>query len=227
MRACLDELPACKALITRFRADAHGLLACQKLVKIKGLSHDSRAQCEPLIATMPSAALRQEFRASLDFELKTATTLGLDHVGVPISSDAIESLFGVAKLWGVGETQDANRIALRLPALCGVPTREEAEQVLDVSVARQQVFTGQVISLTTQRREVLGHPERLESLSLEQATPHVELIPSPKNRSNYQEIISISSGYEECYGPPSRGLGGLHFLENAGPPGRRETALTF
>jgi hypothetical protein len=226
LRACLDELPACKALIKRFRADASGLLACQKILKTTGLSHDSRAQCEPLIDTMPSAALRQEFRAYLDYELETATTLGLDHIGLPISSDAIESLFGVAKCHGVGETQDAARIALRLPALCGLPTREEAKQVLDVSVARQQELTGQVISLTKQRREVLGHPERLESLSLDQAPPHVALIPSPKNRSNYQEIIHISNGYEECHGPPLRLPGGLHFRENAGLPGRTETALT-
>jgi len=226
LRACLDQLPACKALIKRFRTDAHGLLECQKILKTKGLSHDSRRQCEPLIETMPSSALRQEFRAYLDFELETATTLGLDHVGLPISSDAIESLFGVAKLRGVGETRDAARIALRLPAFCGVPTRQEAKQVLDVSVARQQELTAQFTSLTKQRREVLGHPERLESLSREQATPHVELIPSPENRSNYQEIINISNGYEECYGPPLKRPGGLHFLENAGPPGRRETALT-
>jgi hypothetical protein len=226
LRACLDQLPACKALITQFRTDAHGLLECQKILKCKGLSHDTRAQCEPLIATMPSCALRQEFRAYLDFELETATTLGLDHVGLPISSDAIESLFGVAKHHGVGETQDAHRIALRLPAFCGVPTREEAEQVLRVSVAKQQELTAQFTSLSKQRREVLGHPERLESLSREQATPHVELIPRPKNRSNYQEIIDISNSYEECYGPPLQSPGRLHFLENAGPPSRRETALT-
>ena len=226
LRACLDQLPACKALIKRFRADALGLLECQKIIKLKGLSHDTRAQCAPLIDTMPSSALRQEFRAYLDFELETATTLGLDHIGLPISSDAIESLFGVAKRHGVGETPDANRMALRLPALCGVPTREEAQQVLEVSVARQQEVTGQVISLTKQRREVLGHPERLESLSLDQATPHVELIPSAKSRSNHQEIIYISNGYKECHGPPLRSQGGLHFLENAGSPGRRETALT-
>jgi hypothetical protein len=226
LRACLEQLPACKALIKRFRADALGLLACQKLLKNKGLSHDTRAQCAPLIETMPSSALRQEFRAYLDFELKTATTLGLDHVGLPISSDAIESLFGVAKLRGVGETQDANRIALRLPALCGVPTREEAKQVLDVNVARQQAFTGQVISLTKQRREVLAHPERLESLSLTQDTPHVELIASPKKRSNHQNIIQISTSYEELYGPQLRSPAGRRRLENVAPPGRRETALT-
>ena len=129
---------------------------------------------------MPTAAMRLEFRAYLEYQLETARTLGLDQVGLPISSDTIESLFGVAKRHGVGETQDAARIALRLPAFCGVPTREEAEQVLEVSVARQHEFTAALTSLTKQRREVLGHPERLESLSLKPHQPHVELIPSPK-----------------------------------------------
>jgi hypothetical protein len=226
LRACLDQLPACKALIKRFRADAAGLLACQKVLKMQGLSHDTRAQCEPLIDTMPSCALRQEFRAYLDFELETATTLGLDHIGVPISSDAIESLFGVAKQHGVGETQDAARIALRLPALCGIPTREEAEQVLAVSVARQQAFTGQVISLTKQRREVLANPGRLESLSLTQGSPPVELIARPKNRSNHHNIVRISNSYEQRSGPQWASPSGRRRLENAAPPGRRETALT-
>jgi hypothetical protein len=226
LRACLDQLPACKALIKRFRSDTSGLLECQKILKTQGLSHHTLAQCEPLMEAMPSAALRQGFRAYLKFELETAKTLGLDYIGLPISSDAIESLFGVAKQHGVGETQDAARIALRLPALCGLPTREEAEQVLDVSVARQQEVTGQVISLTQQRREVLGHPERLESLSLTHGTPHVELIASPKNRSNHHNIVPISTSYGELYGPQLRRSAGHRLLENAASPGRRETALT-
>jgi hypothetical protein len=218
-------LPACKALITRFRGDAQGLLACQKILKSQGLSHDSRAQCEPLIDTMPSSALRREFRASLDFELTTATTLGLDHLGVPISSDAIASLFGVSKHHGVGETQDAARIALRLPALCGVPTREEAEQVLDVSVARQHECTAQIISLTKQRREVLAHPERLESLSLTQGTPPVELLSSPKNRSNDQNIIQISKSCEQRSGPQLTIPARSRRLEKAVSPDSPEAAL--
>lgn len=226
LRGCLEQLPACKALIQRFRADALGLLECQKILQTKGLSHHTRAQCDPLIDPMPSSALRQEFRASLDFELETATTLGLDRIGVPISSDAIASLFGVAKRHGVGETPDAHRMALRLPALCGVPTREEAERVLDVSVARQREVTGQVISLTQQRREVLGHPERLESLSLDQAIPPVELIPSPKNRANYQKIVNISTGCENPHGPQLACLDAPILIENAAPPDMRETVLT-
>ena len=115
---------------------------------------------------MPSAALRRACRAELAVQLDTAKTLGLEHVGLPMSSDSIASLFGVAKHHGVGQTPDAARMALRLPALCGVPTREEAEQVLTVRVARPQEITAQFISLTKQRREVLCHPERLESLGM-------------------------------------------------------------
>jgi len=227
LRACLDELPACKALIKRFRGDAQGLLACQKMLKTQGLCHDTLAQCEPLIATMPTAAVRQEFRAYLEVQLDTAKTLGLDHVGLPISSDTIESLFGVAKHHGVGQTQDAARIALRLPALCGAPTREEAEQVLAVSVARQQECTAQFTSLTQQRREVLGHPERLAGLGRTQGPPHVELLPGPKKRSNCQEILTISTRCENPCGPQLACLDDALLIENAAPPGMRETALAL
>ena len=196
------------------------------MLKTTGRSHDTRAQCAPLIATMPSSALRQACRASLDCERQTATTLGRDHLGVPISAEAIASLCGMATSRGVGETQDAARIALRLPAFCGVPTRAEAEHVLKVRVATHQERTAPCPSLTTQRREVLGHPERLERLSLEQALPHVARLPRSKNRSNDQEIINISNSYEECPGPPLPSPAGRHFLDNAGPPGIKETALT-
>ena len=226
LRACLDALPSCKALIERFREDAIPLLACQKLLKTQGLSHDTLAQCAPLIDTIPSQAVRREFAGYLPYQLETAKTLGLDQVGLPLSSDAIASLFGVAKHHGVGETQDAARIALRLPAFCGLPTREEAEQVLDVSVARQQEVTGPIISLTKQRREVLGHPERLERLSITQGLPRVELIASSKNRSNHQNIVNLSNSYEELYGPQLRNSTGHRLLANAASPGRRETALT-
>ena len=66
-----------------------------------------------------SVTLRLEFEGDLEHQLATAKTFGLDHVGLPISSDAIASLFGAAKRHGVAQTPDAARIALRLPALCG------------------------------------------------------------------------------------------------------------
>ena len=227
LRAALGELPECKALIKRFQDDASALLACQKILKTQGLSPATLAQCKPLIENMPTLALRREFTAYLEYELLGATTLGLDPVGLPISSDSIESLFGVAKRHGVGETQDADRIALRLPAFCGLPTREEAEQVLEVSVARQQAFTTTFTSLTKQRREVLSHPERLESLGENQHQGHVELLPSPKTWSN-DEVSACMKRIDGKYdGPQFEVPDEPLVIEHTAPPRIEKSAVTF
>jgi hypothetical protein len=67
-------LPDCKALIKRFQGDAGGLLACQKILKTRGLGRATVAECEALIAAMPTAAIRQECRAYLHYQLETAKT---------------------------------------------------------------------------------------------------------------------------------------------------------
>ena len=146
---------------------------------------------------------------------------------MPISSDTIESLFGVAKRHGVGETQDADRIALRLPAFCGIPSREEAKQVLEVSVARQQAFTATFTSLTKQRREILTHPERLESLGEHQYAGHVELLPSPEKRSNDEVNISIKRIYEKYDRPQCAVPDEPLAIEYTGPPRIEKIAATF
>ena len=120
-----------QAFIHRFRDDVRPLLACQQILKSRGLSHATILSCEPLLDTIPSAAVRSEFRGYLNAQLETAAQLGLADVGLPISSDPIESLFGLAKQHGSGEIKDAQRIAMRLPALCGTPTQTEAQQVLE------------------------------------------------------------------------------------------------
>ena len=226
LRDALDGLPDCKALIKRFQGDAGGLLACQAMLKTRGLGKATVAECEARIDAMPTAAIRQEFRAYLHYQLETAKALGLDQVGLPISSDTIESLFGVGKRHGVGEISDATRIALRLPALCGTPTREEAEQVLGVSVARQHEFTEAMTSLTQQRREVLSHAAGLESLRREPHSPHWELIPSPKKREINEVSIHIKTIYENNDGTPLVPQDESMIIENTGPPVCERIALT-
>jgi hypothetical protein len=200
LRACLDKLPSCRAFIKRFRDDASLMLKCQNILKTKGLSHDTLAQCKPLIEAIPTVAVRRKFNTYLETQMETAKILGLDIIGMPISSDQIESLFAYAKQHGVGEIKDADRIAIRLPTLCGIPTRAEAEQVLGISVAQQNELTGCFTSLIKQRRQVLPNPDRLESLGADQTKPHVELIPSAKNRSKNQEIVNLSIAYQEPHG---------------------------
>jgi hypothetical protein len=225
-RACLEQWPACQARITRWRTEAAGRRAGQQLRTTPGRSHDTLAPGKPRIDAMPSAAFRLEWHASLAFPPATATTRGLAHVGLPSSSDTLASLCGVAKHPGGGETKDAARLALRLPALGGLPTREEAEPVLAGGVARPQACTDPCRSWTTQRREVLGHPERLDSLSRTPGPPQVARLPRPKNRSNPQEIVWISTSYAALSGPQCRSPAGRRLLENAAPLGRRKTALT-
>jgi hypothetical protein len=226
LRGALGGLPQCKALIKRFQGDAGALLACQEILKTRGLGTATVAQCEGLMDAMPTAAIRQEFRAYLGHQLGTATALGLAQVGVPISSDSIESLFGVGKRHGVGETPDAARIALRLPAFCGTPTRQEAEQVLGVSVVRQHEFTAAFTSLTQQRREVFAHPQSLESVPRHPARPYVELLPSPKTRVTSEGSVDIKMIYGNNNGtqpiPPEESV----VIENTGPSHVKQTALS-
>lgn len=197
LRASLDSLPEHRAFIERFRKDAAALLACQKILKNKGLSHDTVAQCQPVIQQMATADIRREFNNYLQNQLHTAVQLGLDKTGMPVTSDQIESLFGVAKQHGVGAIKDADRIALRLPAFCGVPTRAEAEQVLQISVAEQNELTRHFSSLIKLRRQVLPHPERLEMLENAQHDTHIELIPGIRNRSNPENLIDIAGSYDD------------------------------
>jgi hypothetical protein len=201
LRTCLDELPACRTLICQFRDDAVALLACQQMLKTRGLSHDTLTQCEPLLDTMASVRVRQEFARYLHHQLETATRLGLDDVGLPISADPIESLFGLTKQHGVGPVKDANRMALRIPALCGLPTPEEAQQVLEITVAQQQALTDGVASLTKQRRQMRVKPHDLEQLSSGRDQGYVELIPPGKDRSDRSNIIYLPNGYKEVQGP--------------------------
>lgn len=201
LRACFDKLPECRDFIKRFRDDAAPLLKCQEILKTRGLSHESLAFCEPHIQSIPSAALRREFQDYLDRQLEIAKKLGLDSIGMPISSDPIESLFAVAKQHGVAQIKDADQIAMRLPALCGAPTLEEARQVLTISVEEQNKLTSSFTSLTKQRREVLCHPDRLESLGQDDTVTHMEMIPSTKNRSKNQKAIEFPVGYEKKSDP--------------------------
>lgn len=182
LRTCLDELPACRTLIRQFRADAVALLACQKILKTRGLTHDTLHECEPLLDTMASVRVRQEFSRYLHHQLETAQQLGLDEVGLPISSDPIESLFGLTKQHGVGPVKDANRMALRIPALGGVPTLEEAQQVLEITVNQQHALSDGVSSLTKQRRQMRAEPHHLEQLGSGRDQGNVELIPPGKDR---------------------------------------------
>jgi hypothetical protein len=167
------------------------------MLKTQGLTHDTLTQCAPFLDTMASVRGRQEFSRYLPHQLETAQRLGLDKVGWPISSDPIEALCGLTKQHGAGPVKDANRMALRIPALCGVPTLEEAGQVLEITVAQQQALTDGVSSLTKHRRQMRAEPQHLEQLGSGRDQGNVELIPLGKDRSDRSNSLYLPNGYKE------------------------------
>lgn len=203
LRASLDQLPACKAFIHRFLRDATPLLACQKVLKIQGLSKATAQHCETLIEPIPlTSAVRVGFTNWLHAQLHIAETLAVADSGLPISSDPIESLFGVVKHHGAGETKDAYRLATRLPALCGPLTKDDAQRVLNVSLAQQHAVIGSPPSLSQQRRCILPHPGALNHLTVADTEPPFVLIPGAKNRSKNPITSTLSDHYTKTTDPP-------------------------
>lgn len=203
LRAGLGTIPACKPFIQRFLRDAQALLACQKLLKQQGLSQESLRACHRLVEALPpNSAVRTALMAWAERQLEVARSLGLEHTGMPVSSDTIESLFGFAKQQGTGTVKDANRIALRLPAFCGEVTREEVQQVLCVSVNDQQAVIGALPSLIKQRRDILPTPGCLEDLRQHTSTPYLMLLPGTQNRPKTDESKAISTTCQNTNGPP-------------------------
>ncbi len=156
LRDCFDRLPECKTFIHDFLLDVEPLMKCQEILKNKGMNQKSFDECRPIVNTIPNIYIRDGFMDWLERHFVMATTLGLHKCGMPISSDSIESLFGVAKHHGTGEIKDANRIAIRIPVLCGALTHQDAENVLRISVKEQQEWVGSSPSLIKQRRDVLN-----------------------------------------------------------------------
>ena len=196
LRGNMDRLPECKSFINDFLLDASPLITCQALLKNKGMSQQTLSECLPIINSIPNAYIRENFMNWMEQQLKTAVTLGVDQHGLPVCSDCIESLFGVAKRHGTGEIKDANRIAVRIPTLCGEPTWQDAESVLKISVKEQEEYMGSLASLTRQRRNVLNNTGRLEDITEDDQKPDFEVILGSKSGQNNRIITDETVTYE-------------------------------
>lgn len=201
LRAGMDEIPKCRGFIKRFLRDARIMSKCQEILKTQGLTQDTCNECKHLLKGMPlRSGIRKGFSDWLDRHLMLAIELGLENIGLPSSSDIIESLFGIAKQHGTGNTKDANRIALRLPALCGEITQNDASLVLGISVKCQQKVEAGFNSLTSQRRALLPNPGSIND-DITDEIKNLELIPESKKQEKKTEIVNISDLYKKPTGP--------------------------
>jgi hypothetical protein len=202
LRSSLDQIPECKAFIIRFLRDANPLLECQKILKNKGLNQFTYRESQQLLENIPSRSpVRRGFTNWAEKQLMVTKNLGIEKEGLPISSDNIESLFGVSKQHGTGEIKDANRIALRIPAMCGELTREDAQRVLSISVKEQQRILGSLPSLTRQRRQVLPNPGSLNKILSDEENQDLEFIPGSKKQSKNLINSNITGDYQKMIDP--------------------------
>jgi hypothetical protein len=202
LRDCLGNLPESKQFIKRFLRDALPLLECQKILKRFGLNMDRYKQCKELLKTIPPrSAVRIGFTIWMEKQLMVSDSLGMGNIGIPISSDNIESLFGLGKSHGTGEVKDANRIALRLPAFCGSVDRESVRMVMGITVKEQLEVENKLLSLTRQRRTLLSNPGSLTDSFLAESDGYLSILPVPKTEEISDEVIDIKSNYDQMTGP--------------------------
>ncbi|MDM8538954.1 hypothetical protein QUF70_19555 [Desulfobacterales bacterium HSG17] len=207
LRKCLDTLPECRPFIKRFLRDASALDNVQKILKNRGLSRETAEESKAVLeeALPADSAVKIGALNWIDKHLAIAEELGLADAGIPTTSDSIESLFGVAKVRGTGPVKDANRIAARLPAFCGpVPTMEDAEAALKITVKERERVLESGQSLIKQRREVLPNPGTLESLVPGCPMVGLTLIPGAKNRQKNGKNTIVSDCCQEWSNPKEK-----------------------
>lgn len=150
LRKSLGKLSEHRQFVHRFLRDARPLLKCQEILKNKGLNLDTYNKCKDLLQDIPKRSqVYIGFLVWMETQLMVAESLGLSSIGMPVSSDTLESLYGIGKTHGTGEVKDANRIALRLPAFCGELSADAAKMVMGVSVTQQQEVENELLSGST------------------------------------------------------------------------------
>ncbi|WP_186441754.1 hypothetical protein, partial [Desulfamplus magnetovallimortis] len=201
LRIALGKLPECKLFIKRFLRDALPLLKSQEILKNRGLNLTTYEECKEFLKEIPeTSSVRIGFITWMEKQLMVAESLGLGEIGMIVSSDNIESLFGIGKSHGTGEVKDANRIALRLPAFCGELTMDSAKMVLNVTVKQQQEIEQKLLSLTKQRRAILPNPGTLTQ-SLITSDCNLSLLPVPKRVEKSNNMTNILDSYPKDADP--------------------------
>lgn len=204
LRKTIGNLSEYKQFITRFLRDARSLLKCQEILKNQGLNLETYEKCKIVLQDIPeSSQVYIGFMVWMENQLITAESLGLCGIGMPISSDTIESLYGVAKTHGTGEVKDANRIALRLPSLCGELPADAAKMVMGVSVKQQQEVESELISLVRQRRTILSNAGSIDNLLDTEKQKYLSLLPVPKNEEKSTLLPVITECCTKTVNPQS------------------------
>ena len=127
----MPEFFLLKPFVKRFAETTQRVSRVMEILKNKGLTQTTYAQCQQLSTEFPEdSKVKERLQSWLDDHLKIQQQTA--SLPLLVSSDIIESLFGNFKhIMERSPQADMNRTALLIPALCGGLDYEAITQALN------------------------------------------------------------------------------------------------
>lgn len=121
LRTFVPNLAQYRAFIEDFSSTCQLINSFLALMKNKGLNQNTYSQAKAILEQLPEkSTIRERLLGWLERQRKIHTELKLDDMGLLVSSDIIESIFGKFKLLVARNPKaEFNRIVLSLVTLCG------------------------------------------------------------------------------------------------------------
>jgi hypothetical protein len=129
----MPKLCAMRFFFTRFSRDCTALNAVMELLKTQGLNQETYKAAVALLEPLPARSrMKGAARAWLDETLRTHCRLGIGQTPLVVSSDVIESLYGIEKM--ILERSPApefGTLSLATPLFCGNLTEHVVREAME------------------------------------------------------------------------------------------------
>jgi hypothetical protein len=153
VQRAMPGLCAMRFFFARFARDCTALNGVMELLKARGLNQETYRAAKAALQSLPaSSRIRRSLTAWLDETLRLQCRLGIGQLPLLVSSDVIESLFGIVKaILERTPAPEFGTLALATPLLCGQLNEADIRNAL----ARCPHKT-----LTDWKKEHLSHTNR-------------------------------------------------------------------
>ena len=149
----MPKLTAMRFFFARFSRDCATLNSIMELLKTHGLNQETHKAAVELLRALPvRSRIRRSIKAWLDESLRTHCRLSVGQIPLLVSTDALESLYGLVKM--ILERLPApefGTLSLATPLFCGTLTEHIVREALERCPHER---------LTEWKSENLGHTKR-------------------------------------------------------------------
>ena len=133
LRKIMPKISSMRSFFSTFSRNCEVLNDLQAILKNAGLNQKSYAECMKIINKLSkSSKIRKKIECWLKTTLRTQCALSIGQTPLPVSSDVIESLFGLIKaLLGRQPSPEFGVLTLSIPLLCGKHSESDIMNYLD------------------------------------------------------------------------------------------------